>query len=235
MIIDKANKNIFMKTVYIFLILVVSVISLKAQTLPANTEFYKKKELNLDLKDYLGSKYLEEDFKISVVKDGLTNKDYDTWVRYDILNEVFEIKENYNHEVFTFLKKTPATSIVLDNRIFIYETYTNNHINQEAGYIEMLGSLSDNIVYVKHYAEVRLPEKAKTTLEKDRKGKISKKLYFLIKKNENIRYFDLDKKSIFTLIPESKKSDVKDFMKKNKNKVRDIQEVSALIDFLEIL
>lgn len=202
-----------------------------AQTLPTNTEFYKQKESEINIEEFNGSKYLNDDFTSVSVYDGLSDLSFNTFARYDVLNDVFEIKKDPNKKSYEFLKKTPATAVQMDNDKFTYTSYVNNLGKRENGYLQELGSVSDKKIFARNYAELRLPEKAKTTLEKDRKGKVFLKVYYLLENQNSLAPIDIDKKSILTLFDKSKQSKVKTFMKAQKLKARTIQEIRDIITY----
>lgn len=206
-----------------------------AQTLPTNTEFYKQKELNINLEDFNGSKYLNDDFQLGIISDDLSNKTFKAYVRYDVLNDVFEIKESLTQSSPTFLKKASATSVKINNSEFSYNSYLNENSSRELGYIEYLGSILEGDLYTRYDAELRLPQKAKTTLEKNRKGKISIKEHYMLKNENSIKLIKINKKSIFDLFPKSHSPKLKVFLKETKNKVSNTNEIKAIIDFANSL
>jgi len=205
------------------------------QTLPTNTAFYKTKELNVNLEEFQGSKYLNESFEEGTINDALSDKNFQAFVRYDILNDVFEIKETLTQSSPSFLKQAPATSIVINNNTFKYTSYQNEDASRELGYIQVLGNVNNGKLYAKHVAELRLPQKAKTTLEKDRKGKISQRVYYMLMTEDSVRPFDVNKKSIFNLFDSSSTPSIKSFLKETKNKVRNIDDVIAIITYANTL
>ncbi|WP_035335478.1 hypothetical protein [Dokdonia sp. PRO95] len=214
----------------LFMVFAVQQVTL-AQTLPTNTEFYKKKELNIKLEDFNGSKYLDNDFQLGVISDNLSKKTFQAYVRYDVLNDVFEIKESLSQSATTFLNKASATSVKINNSEFTYASYLAEDSSRKLGYIESLGSILEGTLYARYEADLRLPQKAKTTLEKNRKGKISIKEYYMLKDENSIKLIKVNKKSIFDLFPKSHSQKLKVFLKENKNKVRNASEIKAIIDF----
>lgn len=206
-----------------------------SQTLPTNTEFYKTKELNINLAEFSGSKYLSEKFEKASINDELSNKKLLAFVRYDLLNDVFEVKENLTQSSPSYLKKASATSLNINNATFEYTSYQNQSNSRELGYIQVLGDIHNGKLYAKHLAELRLPQKAKTTLEKDRKGKISQVVYYILVTDDNTKIIDIDKKSIVELFPDSYSSKIKSFLKKTKNKVRNVDDVISVLNFARTL
>ena len=218
----------------LFIIFFISQVCL-SQTLPTNTDLYKSKQQELNLDEFLGSKYLNENFIQGQIEDKLSNKSFVSLTRYDILNDIFEIKQNLSEKGFTYLEKTPATSIVIAESTFVFTSFKNEMGNDEIGYLQLIGSIGDTNIYARHYSDVRLPEKAKTTLERDRKGKITNKIYYLKGTLTNSNPVDIDKKSILLLFEKEKRNSIKTFMKSTKNKARNIEEIITILDYSKTL
>lgn len=213
-------------------VVVLAVQAITSQRLPTNTELYKNKEIEAKLEDFSGSKYFKEDFEPSVVEDRLTQKKTEKWLRYDALNDFFELRDSKEAGSVTFLKKEIGLDVVFNGKPFVYMLYFDENGQQQSGYLHRLGKLGSRMVYAKYGKSLRMPEKAKTTLQNDRKGRISDEMYYLAQKGGSVAPIDIDKKSVIDFFEKSQQAMVKKYVKENRLKFKEVEDVVKLAEFV---
>ncbi|RMB59077.1 hypothetical protein EAX61_08415 [Dokdonia sinensis] len=221
-----------MKSLYIVLAAILTLQVATSQTLPTNTEFYKNKGIEAKLEDFNGSKYLNDNFAPSVVEDRLTQKKTDKYLRYDALNDFFEMRDTKEASKPAFLKKEIGLDVVYDGKPFVYMLYFDESGQQQYGYLHRLGTLGNKVVYAKYGKTLRMPEKAKTTLENDRKGRISDEKYFLVENRGSVSPIDIDRKSVVDFYEKNQQAAIKNYIKENKLKFKEVDDVIQLSQFM---
>ncbi|MDY8134850.1 hypothetical protein [Aquimarina sp. 2201CG5-10] len=196
---------------------------------------YKKSNDEINLKDFNGSLYLEDIFIGGTVYDGLTKKEKQVFLRYDVYNDVFEMKDTQADKKYNFLKRSVEVKVLLNGKNFYFLNYTNNEGKLVSGYLDELAQISDIKLYVKYDKTLILPKKAQTSLETDRPGKIKDKMYYVVGKSENLKATTITKKSILTYIPEAQKKEVKEYIKKSRIKFKDPKDIKKIAEYYKTL
>jgi len=223
----KINQISVVISVYVVLI------SFFSEDINSQIPYVKPDGEKIDIKDFRGTQYLEEDFQKGVVYDGLAGSEKDMFLRYDALNDLFEMKKIKTEKNNEFLKKTFEINISLDTKKFYCLNYRNNDGNDVFGYLQEIATIGDMKFYRKYGKKLILPQKAKTTLEQDRPGKIKNKKYYVVGISNDLKAAEINKKLILNYIKSDKKASAKAFVKKNKLKFKDYKDIEKLADFLQ--
>ena len=134
--------------------------------------------------DLKGSPYASSGFKNGTIIDYLANIYDDVNLRYNIYNDVFEVR-NYQEKKDTVLvARTESIGIKYNGSEYNYKKYLNRKGKSESGYLRNAGFINGKKVYVRTFQKLRLPKEAKTTLEKDIQGAI-RNYYLLVIESEN--------------------------------------------------
>ncbi|MFD2586693.1 hypothetical protein ACFSQJ_07105 [Croceitalea marina] len=225
-----------MRKIFFYNLIMIMFLFLKVQGqgLPTNREYYKHQGIEAKIEEFSGSKYYHDTFKLSTIQDKLTEKEEKKYLRYDALNDFFEMKESINSANVTFLKKELGIDVVYDNKHFVYTRYNDDFDKRQTGYLHLIGQIESNNIYVKYGRNLRMPEKAKTTLEMDKKGSITNTIYYLHGKDANsISKIEINKKSILNLFAEKNIDKVKNFIKQEKLKFKKVNDLEKLIQFAD--
>jgi len=224
-----------MKKIVSILVFILLTLNSIGQAIPTNPEYYKNEGPKVDIDKFLGSKYLDEEFQSGIVEDKLSQKKVNTFIRYDVLNDFFEMKDTKASKNTTFLKKELGIDVVYNNLIFVYTNYYNELGNFETGYLQKLGVIGETEVFAKYTRSLKLPEKAKTTLEQDRKGRIRNEMYYLSESEGSKKVVNLDKKNILLYYSKENQPKIKSFIKKQKLKFKNPEDVVQLIAYAKTL
>ncbi|MDY8136681.1 hypothetical protein [Aquimarina sp. 2201CG5-10] len=199
-------------------------------------EFSKQisKELQTTIEDFEGSPYLNQTFLPGIIYDDLTGKKVDVHLRYNIYNDVFEIKyDPSSDEVFDLIKKTGYNAKLGSNK-FYYKTYIDEKNNFKKGYVLVLFKTSNITLFKKHYQTLRAPKKAKVAFEIDQPARLlSYHSYFLVINGQSI-YLTKSKKKIIQVFPEYQK-ELKAYIKKEKLSFKTDNDYIKLITYYSTL
>jgi len=222
-----------MKKLYIsFSIFLMLIITVDAQTTTVTNDYRRDKNAEYDLSDFIGSKYLEDDFQVGSIEDELTNISKNVFLRYDVYSDIFERKDSQATSAFTYLEKTYGVNVFYDDRTFIYTNYINDLGNQVIGYLEVLGKYEDLTFYMDFEKTLRMPQKSPSPQTPDRAGKIGNKEFFVLKSPQGTKVIDISRKDVQDLFPQEVRGQVKSYVKKNKLKFRDGEDMKNLLDHL---
>ncbi|WP_405251023.1 hypothetical protein [Dokdonia sp. Asnod3-C12] len=210
-----------MKFFLVIISLLLSVSHSFGQTLSATQDYRSNKDKEHDLSTFKGSQYLEDDFKLSIVQDKLTNKETKLYLRYDVYSDTFERKVTPTSSSHTFLEKAYGVEVLYNSRSFTYTNFSDNNNNSIIGYIEYIGNYDSNSYFIKHEKTLRLPEKAPNPQVPDKAGKISDDYYFLISDKTGKKPLDVTKRNIYDLFANEDKDAIKNILKENKLKFKD--------------
>ncbi len=222
-----------MKKLYIsFSIFLMLIITVDAQTTTVTNDYRRDKNAEYDLSDFIGSKYLEDDFQVGSIEDELTNISKNVFLRYDVYSDIFERKDSQATSAFTYLEKTYGVNVFYDDRTFIYTNYINDLGNQVIGYLEVLGKYEDLTFYMDFEKTLRMPQKSPSPQTPDRAGKIGNKEFFVLKSPQGTKVIDISRKDVHDLFPQEVRGQVKSYVKKNKLKFRDGEDMKNLLGYL---
>lgn len=208
-------------------------ISLFSQDIQSQIPYIKSDGKKIELSDFKGTPYLEEVFQKGAVHDGLTAKKKDMFLRYDALNDIFEMKKIKTAKKSDFLQKAFEIHITIGTKTFYYQNYKNNDGKDVIGYLQELATIEGTKFYRKYGKKLILPQKAKTSLEQDRPGKIKNNVYYVVGSANDLKAVDINKKLILNYIDKDKKASAKAFVKKNKLKFKDYADIKKLAGFLQ--
>ncbi|MHA7058776.1 hypothetical protein ACWGOQ_0016245 [Aquimarina sp. M1] len=224
----------FLKTNQIILCFIVFV-SFLHQSLQSQIPYVKPDGEKIELSDFRGSPYLEEEFQKGVVRDGITGKENMLFLRYDVLNDIFEMKDAKAAKKKDFLKKAFELRVVLGNKTFSYQNYTNDEGRNVTGYLQEIAAVNDKKFFVKYGKRLVMPQKAKTSLEQDRQGKIRDEAYYVVGMSNQVKVANINKKNILDYFPNYKRDKLKEFIKKNRLKFKDYSDIKELADYIDTI
>jgi len=174
---------------------------------------------------YTGSPYYDKNFNsgfISNLKDGKT---YNYLLRYNVYDDVFEIKNQENSIVQ--LSKKPRLKISLKNKKFVLTKYKNKE-SQIIGYLELILNNNNIFLYKRHQKILISARKAKSSYEKDKPARFNTSISFYYKlNNETIDLLPKKKKDFLKIFP-NKSDKIKSYIKENKlklSKPSDLQNI----------
>ncbi|WP_299434954.1 hypothetical protein [uncultured Aquimarina sp.] len=203
------------------------------QNLQSQIPYVKPDGEKIELSDFKGTPYLDKEFQKGVVHDGLTGKENNLFLRYDALNDLFEMKDTKVAKNKKFLKKAFEVYVVFNGKTFYYQNYINDDGRSVVGYLHEIARVADKTIYMKYGKNLVMPEKAATSLEQDRPGRIKNETYYVVGVSNKLKATEIKKKNVLDHFPDDKKGKLKEFIKKNRLKFKDYSDIKKLADYME--
>ena len=228
------KKNTFLAVVYLNAIFIcISSLKLQAQVIAAPS--IKASTEKLDLSDFRGSVYLNDKFQQGIIYDELTGQEKNKWIRYNVLDDVFEIKQTENSSNVEVLKKTYEIFVKIKDKRFYFRNYIDKQGNNITGYVEKIAESKENEFCIKYTKDLIMPQKAQTSLEQDLPGKIKDDSYYLVGKGNELKPAEIDKKNIYTFFSQERTAKLKAYVKEYRLKFRDFDDIKKLADYSDSL
>lgn len=186
---------------------------------------------DLDTADIVGSIYLKDGFLPSKIQDSRLNNSTAVLLRYNIYNDIFEVKYGYDDDVYGLIKNKDFVA-ELNGKKFIYQTYTDASGKVKSGYLEIIESNKDFSIYKQYYQQLTMPRKARTSLESDVPARINTYSTYYIERNNELKVLKLNRKDIASAFPENK-NEINTFIKKERLKFKDDKDILKLATYIK--
>ena len=192
-------------------------------------------DVQLKLEDINGSPYLDEWFHLGKIIDEKVYKENACYLRYNIYNDVIELKYSIDTSapVYGFLKD-PDFKAIIGDKSFYYRKFIASDGISKFGYLELMKDYGSFKLFKRHYQVLRLPKKARTSLEKDIPAKLSNYEHYYVEQNEAFKEVEMHRKKIVEAFPDHS-SEAKKFIKKEKLRFKDEGDLIKLGDYLSSL
>lgn len=177
-------------------------------------------EQQYNMRDVKGSLFLNDDFVLGSIYDINDDKQFQAFLRYDVFNDVFEIRLNQNSDELKKLKRSPNYQYSILNKKFVLINSTSA-INEEHyvsgnGYVVELTNADKKVVlYKRYYMEFDEGSKATSTYQQDTQPSLSLNYRYIIKFNDRYVRADSHRKKILNAFPD-KQNEIKKFIKTSK-------------------
>jgi hypothetical protein len=177
---------------------------------------------------YQGSPYLIDEFKKGTVIYNSKDMEIQAYLKYDIYNDVFEIKVGLNDTYADLLDKQSKFDCILNGYKFVLlksKTAINElHYNNGRGYAaELIKNDKKITLYKRFFAEKKEAEKARTSYHRDEKASIEIDVRYIFRINGNFIRVDAHKKRILEAFPDQHQK-IEFYIKKNNLKFRGSDE-----------
>lgn len=193
-------------------------------------EYFKDGQISLNLKEMDGSIYLNNFFLPAIIEDELTKKKEDVYLRYNIYGDFFEVKyENIGDEFLGLVKNKDFTATIGGNK-FYFRSYKDKDGKKVDGYLEYVRKYKDNYLFKRHHQVIRMPKKARTTLENDVPGRIINYKSFFIQDGDTFIHLDDNKRKIADAFTKHKDA-IKSFVKEKKFKLQEESDFIQIFNF----
>lgn len=192
----------------------------------------------VDLDNISGSPYLKDNFQKGKIIENENDQVVTTYLRYNIFEDKFEIKPNLNDDKILALKRS-------SNYEFVYEgdkvkLVLNSKLfkGKSNGYVfTVLDSQNDGYNLYKIYSQdFTEPKKGKTSYDTDKPGRLDTNTMYYISKDISKGFSELEvnRRKILDAFEPNLKSEMKDYMKSNKYKLRgnDTEVENELINII---
>lgn len=192
----------------------------------------------VDLDNISGSPYLKENFQNGKIIENENDQVVTTYLRYNIFEDKFEIKPNLNDDKILALKRSSnyefvyygdKVQLVLNSKLFK---------GKSNGYVfTVLDSQNDEYNLYKIYSQdFTEPKKAKTSYDTDKPGRLDTNTMYYISKDigKDFTELEVNRRKILDAFEPKLKSEMKDYMKSNKYKLRgnDTEVENELINII---
>lgn len=190
-----------------------------------------KSNQSLDVSSIEGSPYYNEEFIPGNIY--YVNKIYGNYpMRYNAFSDEVEIMRT-GSKTMESVYKSMSLSCDIDGEKFIYAKYRNQKGIVQEGYLNRLNSSQKYILYEKKSKIYKEGKKAATSMHPSYPPKFEDKHeYFLSADNEFPVYFKPSKKELTELFGQDKASDIKAYIKQNKIKLTQREDLLKLIEYL---
>lgn len=186
-----------------------------------------------ELKDIQGSPYLNNSFLPTQLYYGDEKLD-NIFYRYNAYNEEVEIKQkNVEGELIRGLGKDKKISLMVNGKPMSFKTFIDKQGNTQNGYLTLL---ADGDYKLYKHVEVTFKEakKAENTLVKDIPAKFTQFDEYYVEGPDGkvISQVELSTKKLLNSLPEDKKASLAAYLKKNRIKIKEEQDLIKAIAFL---
>lgn len=186
---------------------------------------------NLDVSSIEGSPYYNEEFIPGNIY--YLEKIYGNYpMRYNAFSDEVEIQRTGSNSLES-VYKSMSLSCDIDSEKFVYAKYINQKGVIQEGYLIRLNVSQKYILYQRKSKIYKEGKKAATSMHPNYPPKFEDKYeYFLSTDNEFPVYFKPSKKELTQLFGQEKASDIKDYIKQNKIKLTQKEDLMKLIEYL---
>ncbi|MGX1025156.1 hypothetical protein [Flavobacterium sp. CS20] len=176
-----------------------------------------KENSKFDINDIEGSPFLTEDFQFGYIIDSKSKNKAQAYLRYDVYNDVFEIKLEPNSKSLKTLKRTPRYKYNLGGETFVLikspQVINEEHYNSGNGYVvELTSPKAEAVLYKRYFKELIPGSKALTSYQQDIPPSIKSDTRYIIKFGDTYVRAEDHKKKILDAFSDHKK-DIKNYIK----------------------
>ena len=191
-------------------------------------------KVDIDPSSLKGSPYASSSFKNGTIIDYVANVYDDVNLRYNIYNDVFEVRNYQGKKDTVLVARAESIGIKYNGSEYNYKKYLNRKGKSEGGYLRNVGFINGKKVYVRTFQKLRLPKKAKTTLEKDVQGAI-RNYHLLVIESENgsRKAENLNKRQVLKLVSKEDRNKAEKIIDDKALKFKNQQELITLITAIQ--
>jgi len=178
-----------------------------------------------------GSQYYNEEFKLSDLEYFGRKMDSIGYMRYDAYNDVIEMANTPDIErsEILLLKNSDVIATINDQE-YVFLEYDEKDIKNKKGYMIRLYSGDIYSLYQKKVKIFKEAEKTKAGITESQPPRyISKTDFYIQTRDQKPELVKISKKSLINFF--KNQTDVKEFIKENKLKVREIGSIILIIEF----
>ena len=178
-----------------------------------------------------GSQYYNEEFKLSDLEYFGRKMDSIGYMRYDAYNDVIEMANTPDIErsEILLLKNSDVIATINDQE-YVFLEYDEKDIKNKKGYMIRLYSGDNYSLYQKKVKIFKEAEKTKAGITESQPPRyISKTDFYIQTRDQKPELVKISKKSLINFF--ENQAEVKEFIKENKLKVREIESIILIIEF----
>ena len=193
--------------------------------------FGNKSTIRPQIINVQGSQYYNEEFKLSDLQYFGRKMDSIGYMRYDAYNDVIEMANTPDIErsEILLLKNSDVIATINDQE-YVFLEYDEKDIKNKKGYMIRLYSGDNYSLYQKKVKIFKEAEKTKAGITESQPPRyISKTDFYIQTRDQKPELVKISKKSLINFF--KNQTDVKEFIKENKLKVREIESIILIIEF----
>jgi len=178
-----------------------------------------------------GTRYYEDEFKLSDLKYFGRKLESIGYMRYDAYNDVIEMASTPDVEGSEILLlKNSDVIATINKKEYVFLEYDDEDLKNKKGYMIRLYSGNNYSLYQK---KVKIFKEAEKTIagitESQPPRYVSKTDFYLQTRDKKPELIKISKKNLINFF--ENQTEVKNFIKENKLKVREIESVISIIEF----
>lgn len=156
------------------------------------------------------------------------------YFRYNAYNEEIEIKQNnLEEEPIRGLGKDKKIRLVANGKAMSFKTFVDKNGNTKNGYVTLL---SDGAYKLYEHLKVTFKDakRAENSFVQASPAKFSQFTEYYIEKpdGKRIDQIELNNKKVLEVLETEKANELKAFLKENKMKIKDVQDLYTVVNFL---
>ena len=193
--------------------------------------FGNKSTIRPQIINVQGSQYYNEEFKLSDLEYFGRKMDSIGYMRYDAYNDVIEMANTPDIErsEILLLKNSDVIATINDQE-YVFLEYDEKDIKNKKGYMIRLYSGDNYSLYQKKVKIFKEAEKTKAGITESQPPRyISKTDFYIQTRDQKPELVKISKKSLINFF--ENQTEVKEFIKENKLKVREIGSIILIIEF----
>jgi hypothetical protein len=180
-----------------------------------------------------GTPYMSNTFSLATIYYG-DEIVGDLYYRYNAYNEEVEIKDqNIDGAPIKGLGKDKKIKLMVNGKPMSFKTFIDKKGNTKNGYLTLL---TDGELKLYKHLKVTFKEakKAENSLVKGNPAKFSQATRYYIESADGnrINYVELNNKKVLNLLSNDKKKVLSDYLKENKLKIKNEQDLIQVVTFL---
>lgn len=180
-----------------------------------------------------GTQYYEDEFKLSDLKYFGTKMESIGYMRYDAYNDVIEMASTPDVERSEIiLLKNSDVIAKINKKEYVFLEYDEKDIKNKKGYMIRLYIGNNYSLYQKRVKIFKEAEKTKAGITESQPPRyISKTDFYIQTRDQKPQLIKISKKRLIDFF--ENKSEIKEFIKKNKLKVSKIESIISIIEFAD--
>ena len=180
-----------------------------------------------------GTQYYEDEFKLSDLKYFGTKMESIGYMRYDAYNDVIEMASTPDVERSEIiLLKNSDVIAKINKKEYVFLEYDEKDIKNKKGYMIRLYIGNNYSLYQKRVKIFKEAEKTKAGITESQPPRyISKTDFYIQTRDQKPQLIKISKRRLIDFF--ENKSEIKEFIKKNKLKVSKIESIISIIEFAD--
>lgn len=178
-----------------------------------------------------GTRYYEDEFKLSDLKYFGRKLESIGYMRYDAYNDVIEMASTPDVEGSEILLlKNSDVIATINKKEYVFLEYDDEDIKNKKGYMIRLYSGNNYSLYQKKVKIFKEAEKTIAGITESQPPRYTSKTDFYIQtRDQKPELIKISKKNLINFF--ENQTEVKEFIKENKLKVREIESIISIIEF----